>query len=353
MTAGEADPHVSSVRLPLDPDALSAFLSEHIGPSDVHGLEVSQFSGGQSNPTYRIGWGGRQYVLRRKPPGELLPSAHAIDREYRVMKALAAIGFPVPPMIAYCDDASVIGTAFYLMGHVEGRVMFDTALPGLAPEDRRAAYHALLDTLVALHLTDFRAVGLGNFGRIGGYISRQTMRWAAQYRGSETEPIGEMDALIVWLPDAVAKIPDETCLVHGDFRLDNVILHPDRPEVAAVLDWELSTLGHPLADLSYFLMTWLFPEGLRYGMANLDFSACGIPTLDEMAARYAERTGRAGIGALDTLLAYNVFRLAAILQGVYARGLAGNAASGNALCKGRDVGRLALIAWQFARRAGA
>lgn len=338
-------------RLGIDAASLDRWLSQHLSawPGSA---SVRQIQSGQSNPTYLVEAGGARYVLRRKPPGELLPSAHAIDREYRVMKALGEVGYPVPPVLALCEDREVIGTEFYLMGHVEGRVFFDTALPDLGGDDRRAAYEALIGRLADLHLIDWQVAGLGDFGKPGGYVVRQTRRWAKQYRASETDTIPEMDRLIDWLPDAVERLPDETCLVHGDYRLDNVMFAPDAPEVVAVLDWELSTIGHPLADLGYFLMTWTFPEGLRYGMAGLDLPALGIPTMEEAAELYAARTGRSALPDLDLLLAYNIFRIAAILQGVYHRGLTGTAASDQALSMGADVARLARLADVHAERAG-
>lgn len=345
MTAGE-------IRLGFDAGPLERYLAAVID-GFAPPLTVRQFSGGQSNPTYLLTDAtGTRFVLRRKPPGALLPSAHAIDREYRVMQAVAGQGVPVPRMIALCDDRAVIGTEFYVMAHLEGRVLFDTGLPGMTPAQRRATYEAVLGALAAIHRVDTAAAGLADFGRPGGYLARQVRRWSDQYRASATARIEAMERLAAWLPGAVATIPDETCLVHGDFRLDNVMLHPERAEVIAVLDWELSTLGHPLADLGYFLMTWVFPGGLRYGMADLDLGALGIPAMEAMVARYAELTGRAGVGDLDLLLAYNIWRLAAILQGVYHRGLQGNAASPEALGMGADVDRLATLAWHYAQRAG-
>ncbi|MEO0821572.1 MAG: phosphotransferase family protein [Pseudomonadota bacterium] len=347
---------MTGARLALPRDALEHYLATTV-PGFAGPLSIHQFSGGQSNPTYRLETPGRSYVLRRKPPGVLLPSAHAIDREYRVMAALGPTGLPVPPMLHYCEDEAVIGSAFYVMGFVAGRVVFDTTLPDLPPAERRATYEALVDTLAALHQVEPAAVGLADFGRPGGYVARQVARWSKQYRASETPeqngPIPEMAYLMDWLPGAVETLADETCLVHGDYRLDNAILAPEGPRVVALLDWELSTLGHPLADLSYFLMTWAFPAGLRYGLAEADLDALGIPRMEALAARYAAATGRAEIPDLDLWIAYNVFRMAAIIQGVYRRGLDGNAADAAAIGMGGDVAPLARIAWHHARRAGA
>jgi len=341
----------SGMRLEIDARALERFLAERL-PGFRGPLTLRRFESGQSNPTYLVSTPGGAFVLRRKPPGPLLPKAHMIEREYRVMAALADVGFPVPRMRLFCDDPAVIGSAFYVMDFVDGRVLFDTTLPGLTPAGRRATYEAIIDTLAALHRIDPAAAGLADFGRPGGYLSRQTRIWSDQYRATETETIGDMDRLIDWLPGAVAAIPDETVLVHGDYRLDNVILDPARPAVIAVLDWELATLGHPLADLGYFLMTWSFPQDLRHGLADVDRAALGIPDRETLAARYGAATGRGAIPKMDLLLAYNAFRMAAIIQGVYHRGLQGNAASDQALSMGADVARLAGIAIDHARRAG-
>ncbi|MEM6489430.1 MAG: phosphotransferase family protein [Pseudomonadota bacterium] len=312
-----------------------------------------RFSGGQSNPTYRLtAASGGDYVLRRKPFGPLLPSAHAIEREYRVMAALGSTAVPVPRMVHRCDDADVIGAPFYVMAFVAGEVHFDTRLPGRTPAFRRAVAEALVDTLAAIHRVDVAAAGLADYGRPGGYIARQTARWSTQYRASETQPIPAMETLIARLPDAVAALPDETCLVHGDFRLDNLKFAEGTATPVAVLDWELSTLGHPLADLGYLLMTWAFPGALRWGLADADLEALGLPTAEALAARYAGATGRQGMPDLDLLIAYNAFRMAAIIQGVYRRGLDGNAADAAALGMGADVPALAAVALQRLRRAG-
>lgn len=343
---------MSKTRLALDTQALAVYLAPRI--EGLRGrLTARQFSGGQSNPTYLLEAGGHRLVLRRKPPGALLPKAHMIEREYRVMAALGRVGYPVPRMHLLCEDAGVIGSAFYVMEHVEGRVVFDTRLPDCTPQDRRLIFEALIDRLADLHKLDPVAMGLTDFGRHDGYLQRQTAIWSAQYRAAETAEIAEMDRLMVWLPGATAAVPDETCIVHGDYRLDNTILHPERPEVLAVLDWELSTLGHPLSDLAYFLMTWAFPRDLRHGLADADLAALGLPGMDALAERYAARTGRAELPNLNMLLAFSMFRMAAIIQGVYRRGLDGTAADPRARSMGGDVPRLAAIGWHHAERAGA
>ncbi|MEM8598048.1 MAG: phosphotransferase family protein [Pseudomonadota bacterium] len=340
------------VRLALPVAALERYLVATL-PGFAGPIAISQFSGGQSNPTYRLQSPTGAYVLRRKPPGDLLPSAHAIDREYRVMAALVGQGVPVPPVLHYCDDETVIGSAFYVMRFVAGRIFFDTRLPELTAPGRRAVCEGLIDTLAAIHRVDLAAAGLADFGRPAGYVARQVKRWSGQYEASAgPRALPEMARLAAWLSDAVARLPEETCLVHGDFRLDNVIWAPEAMVPLAVLDWELSTLGHPLADLGYLLMTWSFPADLRWGLAGADLTALGIPSAEALAARYAAATGRESIPDLDLLIAYNAFRMAAIIEGVYARGIAGNAADDAALSMGADVPRLAAVALHHAERAG-
>jgi aminoglycoside phosphotransferase (APT) family kinase protein len=334
---------------PFDVAGLAAYMRERVAPFEGM-LLVEQYQGGQSNPTYRVTAGDRRYVLRRKPPGKLLPSAHAVDREFRVMSALSGTDVPVAKTYALCEDEAVIGTAFYLMEYVEGRILWDPLLPGMTHAERAAHYDELNRVLAALHRVDYAAVGLADFGRIGNYIERQVARWSKQYQAAAADRIEAMDRLIEWLPRHVPP-GDETSIVHGDFRLDNVIFHPREPRVLAVLDWELSTLGHPLSDFAYLVMAWrLAPQKFR-GIQGCDFLALGIPTEDEFIAAYCRRTGRAGIAHWEFYLIFNMFRIAAILHGVLARALAGNAASANAHEQGSRARLIADVAWDMARRA--
>jgi aminoglycoside phosphotransferase (APT) family kinase protein len=314
-------------------------------------LEIAQFKGGQSNPTYLVSAGEQRYVLRRKPPGKLLPSAHAVDREYRVIRALESTDVPVARAYALCEDESIIGTAFYVMEYVTGRVFWDPALPGLDALQRACIHDEVNRVIAALHNVDPAAVGLAEFGKTGEYIARQVARWSRQYQASETEKIEAMDNLIAWLP---ANIPagDETRIVHGDYRIDNMIFDPDAPRIRAVIDWELSTLGHPLADFAYHCMAWRIPPGVFRGLAGLDFAALGIPGEREYVAAYCRRTSRAGIAERDWeyYMAYNLFRIAAIAQGVMARALQGNASSAEALQTGRAARPLAELAWSQVER---
>jgi aminoglycoside phosphotransferase (APT) family kinase protein len=334
----------------FDAGRLAAWMREHVDAS-IRELDVSQFKGGQSNPTYLVSDGRHRYALRRKPPGKLLPSAHAVDREYRVMKALAATDVPVPKMHALCEDPEVIGTAFFVSDYVEGRVLWDPTLPGLANAQRAAHYDELNRVIAALHRVDYAALGLADYGKPGSYLARQVDRWTRQYHASETEKIEAMDNLIAWLP---ANIPagEDTSIVHGDYRIDNVIFHPAEPRILAVLDWELSTLGHPLADFAYHCMTWRMPEGAHgRGLAGVDLASLGIPTENEYVAMYCRRTGRAeGIAHFDYYVAFNMFRLAAILQGVMARALQGNAASAEAHAAGARTRAIAEEGWRQAQR---
>jgi len=337
----------------FDAGALDAYLRDRVagyrGP-----LEVEQFKGGQSNPTFLLKTPGERYVMRAKPApaAKLLPSAHAVDREYRVITALGGAGLPVPRTFALCEDEGVIGRAFYLMDYVEGRVLWDQALPGMNRDERRAIYEEMNRVIAQLHAVDYRAIGLETFGKPGNYFARQLDRWSKQYRASETEKIEAMDRLMAWLPGAIPP-GDETTIVHGDYRLDNLVFHPTEPRILAILDWELSTLGHPLADFSYHCMSWHIPPAQFRGIAGLDLPGLGIPTEEEYIAAYCRRTGRDRIGNWDFYLAYNMFRLAAILQGIMKRALDGTAASQQALDAGKRARPLAEMGWQYAQRAGA
>lgn len=311
-------------------------------------LEVRQFKGGQSNPTYQLVTPARKYVLRRKPPGKLLPSAHAVDREFKVIAALHPTGFPVARPYGLCTDESVIGTMFYVMDMVEGRIMWDQSLPQYAPEERHAIYMAKLKTLADLHNTDYQAVGLGDYGKPGNYMLRQVDRWTKQYRASETERLDDMERLIEWLPGS-APTQDRTSVVHGDYRLDNMIFHPTEHRVTAVLDWELSTLGDPLADFTYLLMNWKTGT-----IAQIpDLKAHGIPTVEEYVEAYCRFTNRSGLPELNWFFAYNAFRLAGILQGIVGRVRDGTANSPHAAEQAARVPALAAAGWAFAKAAGA
>jgi aminoglycoside phosphotransferase (APT) family kinase protein len=335
----------------FDEGALAAYLAQHVdgfkGP-----LSVEQFKGGQSNPTYRLTAGSARFVLRRKPPGQLLPSAHAVEREFKVMSALHGAGFPVPKMHVLCEDAGVIGTAFFVMDYVDGRIFWDQSLPGIAREERGALYDEMNRVIALLHSIDYAAVGLADYGKPGNYFARQIKRWSDQYRASETELIPAMDRLLAWLPDNIPA-GDETSIVHGDFRLDNMIFHPTEPRVLAVLDWELSTLGHPLADFSYHCMSWHIQPGGFRGIAGLDLAALGIPSEHEYIAAYCRRTGRERIPHWDFYLAFGFFRIAAILQGIAKRAQIGTAASAQAVETGKRARPMAELGWQAAERAGA
>jgi aminoglycoside phosphotransferase (APT) family kinase protein len=330
-------------------EKLEAYLREHIRA--FRGLfEIEPLTGGQSNPTFAIKLDGkRRYVLRKKPEGALLPSAHAVDREYNVMSALAQTDVPVPRMILLCEDPSLLGTIFFIMEFAEGRSFWDPALPGLPNAERAALYAEMNRVIAALHSVDYAAIGLADFGKPGNYFARQIARWSKQYRASETRRIESMENLIAWLPDNIPA-GDETTLVHGDFRLDNLIFHPTEPRIVAVLDWELSTLGHPLADFAYYMLAWrLRPDEFR-GMAGLDIKSLGIPAARDAIAGYCRRTGRPPIEPCDWdfALAYNMFRLACIRQGIMRRVLDGNASNPNAADIGRRAGDMADAAWRLA-----
>jgi aminoglycoside phosphotransferase (APT) family kinase protein len=335
----------------LDLDRLAAWMTAHVdgfaGP-----LSYAKFAGGQSNPTYRLDTPGRAYVLRRKPFGPILPSAHAVEREYRVIAGLHPTGFPVPRPYGLCEDADVLGAAFYVMEMVEGRTIWDGAMPGQTPEERRAHYEAMVDTLAALHRIDHVAAGLGEYGRPGNYFERQVARWTKQYRAAETEAMPSVERLIAWLPRTLPE-QTRTSIVHGDYRIDNMIFAPDAPRVIAVLDWELSTLGDPLADFSYLLMSWVTePEG-RSGVLGLAGPDTGIPTIEQVVARYCAATGRDGVPDLNWYFAYNLFRLTGIVQGIKKRIQLGTASSAQAERTVARVHALADAAWGFAERARA
>lgn len=334
----------------LDAGALEAWMRTRLDLPPAP-LAITQFSGGQSNPTYQVRAGDRSFVLRRKPPGALLKGAHDVLREARVMGALGEAGFPVPRILGVCDDPTVMGTAFYLMDHVEGRIVWDPATDIASPTERAATFDAMNATMARLHSLDIDALGLGDYGRRGGFVARQTALWTRQYR--EDEDAGRnpgMDALIDWL--AGRELPDETSVIHGDFRIDNLILRPDRPEVAAVIDWELSTLGHPLADFAYHLMMYRMPVHLG-GLAGRDLKALGIPEEADYVAAYARRTGRDVLPDLDVFVAFNMFRFAAIIHGIRGRVIRGNAVSPKARKRADEFPELARLAWEQAVRAGA
>ena len=338
----------------LDTARLGAYLEAHI-PGFRCLRATEKFAGGQSNPTFLLTADSGRYVLRRKPPGELLKSAHAVDREFRVMQALARTDVPVPRVLHLCEDESVAGTMFYVMEHVAGRVFWDPALPELAFDARGVVYDEMNRALAALHSADPDKVGLSDFGRPGSYFARQTDRWARQYRASETETIPQMDALIAWLEANMPEDDGRVSIVHGDYRIDNMIFAPDTPRILALLDWELSTLGHPHADLAYQCMQWRLPnEGVFRGLGAIDRKAHGLPSEADYVARYCERTGTAAIPNWTFCLAFSFFRIAAILQGVYRRALDGNASNPERGMKmGAAVPMLATMALDLIDEPGA
>jgi len=337
--------------LEIDPIRLAGYLERQFegfsGP-----LSIRQFNGGQSNPTYQVLAKSGDYVLRRKPPGKLLPSAHAIEREFRVMRALAGANFPVPKVHCLCEDPSVIGTAFYIMDCVKGRVVWVPAMPDADRAERTAVYDAMTTSLAGLHTLDPTALGLADFGRGKNYVARQIDRWSEQYRASRTAEIGEMDRLMEWLP---ANVPPQNCvaIVHGDFRLDNIILAPGHATIRAIIDWELSTLGDPIADFTYFLMQWKMPPaGSSAGIGSIvdiDLDALGIPTMEDVIADYEAQTGFNVRPALDFYLAYNFFRIAAILQGILARVREGTATNPLAPAMAAQIKPIAEVAWSIAK----
>jgi aminoglycoside phosphotransferase (APT) family kinase protein len=339
----------------FDVDRLERYLAEHIADFQ-RPLRICQFKGGQSNPTYQLTTPNRKYVLRRKPPGKLLPSAHAVDREYRVIAALRQTGFPVATPYVLCEDASIIGTVFYVMECVEGRIYWGPQLPDCTAAERGAIYDSMNETLAHLHMLDYETLGLSEFGKPGAYVARQIARWSKQYAVSQTETIPEMDLLMDWLPKHL-PVQDRSCIVHGDYRIDNMILHSIEPKVVAVLDWELSTIGDPLADFTFHLMAWQMPQGMgtsgTLSLLGYDLKGLGIPSAQEYTARYCQRTNRATTPNMDYYAAYNFFRLAAILQGIVGRVRDGTAASAEAARNAEAVRPLAERAWYFAQRAGA
>lgn len=335
----------------FDLTRLEAFLCAQV-PGFNGPLKVEQFKGGQSNPTFKLITPEKTYVMRAKPgpASKLLPSAHAIDREFRVMRGLAGSTVPVAVMHTLCEDESVIGRAFYVMDFVEGRVFWEPQLPGMTPAQRAEIFDEMNRVLAALHRVDFVAAGLSDYGKHDGYLARQIARWTKQYRASETESIAAMDALIEWLP---AHIPpgEEASIVHGDYRLDNVIFHPTEPRILAVLDWELSTIGHPLADFAYHCMTWYLPAGAGRGLGGTDLTGTGIPSVKDYVARYCERTGRVGgIEHFDFYMAFNMFRMAGILQGIRKRVVDGTASSAQAVAMGKAARPIAEQAWSVAQQ---
>jgi aminoglycoside phosphotransferase (APT) family kinase protein len=331
-------------------DRVERFLSDHIagfrGP-----LAAERFAGGQSNPTYRLRAASGDYVLRRKPPGPLLPSAHAVDREFRVMRALAQTAVPVPQVYALCEDDSVTGSAFYVMEHLDGRIFWDQRLPGIAPGERRAMFMSMNRVAADLHSVDYATLGLGDFGRPGNYMARQIARWSRQYRASETVKQPAMDALIDWLP---AHLPPEGApsIVHGDYRMDNLVFHKTEPRVVGVLDWELSTIGDPLADFAYHCLTWRVTPELFRGLAGVDFRALGIPDEAEYVAAYRAHIGRGPIVNWEFYLVYGLFRLAAILQGIAKRAIDGTAAGADAVATGATAIPMGEQAWALAKSLG-
>ncbi len=352
MTPGAGDPPgtvpVRDVHR-IDAAALERYLARHL-PGFAGPLELRQFLGGQSNPTYHLRAASGEYVLRRKPPGKLLPSAHAVEREYRVLAALGPTGVPVPRALLLCEDPAVVGTPFYVMSYVPGRVFPDLALPALGPAARRALWDDAVAVLARLHGVDWTAVGLADFGKPGNYYARQIHRWTGQYRASETELIPAMEQVIEWLPRHVPD-DDTTTLVHGDFRIGNTVVHPEEPRIVAVLDWELSTLGHPIGDLAYLCTAFRMPAGID-GLGGLDLEALGIPTEAEVVARYCGLTGRAGIPGWPFYVAFALFRLAAICQGIMGRVRDGTASDPDARRRGERVRPLAAAARDVIAAAG-
>ena len=325
--------------------ALEALLSARLG---VRLTGMLQMGGGQSNPTFVLATDKGEFVLRKQPPGKLLPSAHAVDREFRVLSALAQTDVPVPRMHFFCDDPAIIGTPFYVMERLRGRVFWAPSLPEVPREERRAIHLGMADALARLHRVDYRAVGLGDYGKPGSYFTRQIARWTRQWQASRTRDISAIDQLVQWLPDNIPEGDDLTAICHGDFRFDNMMFHEREPRVIGIFDWELSTLGHPLADLAYACIRYHLPPDLYEGLMGLDLAALGLPTQDEFVAAYSERVGRpAAITPFH--IAFSLFRLAVIIEGVVARAQAGNASSATAMETAPIGPRLAARAWEIAQ----
>ncbi len=340
-----------SERLRFDEAALARWMEEHV-PGFAGPLTVTQFKGGQSNPTYKLDTPAASYVLRRKPPGKTLPGAHAVDREYKVIAALGRQGFPVPRVHALCDADGVIGTAFYVMDMVPGRIVWEAHFPGLAPEQRAAHFDAMNATIAQLHSYDPAGIGLGDYGKATGFVERQVGRWSKQYLAdTDGGRVEDMDRLVDWLAKHMPPDSGDSRVVHGDFRCDNMIFDSDAPQVRAVLDWELSTLGDPVSDFTYHCLMYRMPAGIFTGLKGLDLPALGIPSEEEYVAAYCRRTGRDGIPALDYLMVFNMFRLAAIIHGIKGRLARGSASSGHAEATVQALEPLAALAWSEAERA--
>lgn len=338
----------------IDEQRLDEYLHEYV-PGYAGPLKLRQFQGGQSNLTYLLETPKEKYVLRRQPAGVLLKSAHAVDREFRVLSALAKLpGFPVPEPICLCEDRDVLGSMFYVMRHVPGRIFWNCQMPDLSPQDRASIFDSVNETLARLHTVDYASLGLGDFGKPGNYFSRQISRWSRQYELSRTQDIPEMEHLMSWLPGAVPPDDGLSSIIHGDYSFHNILIHPTEPRVVGVVDWELSTLGHPLGDLMYHAMEWYRPAGVdaRGTLRNADLATLGIPTLDNYIRRYCERTGFSVDAGLPFYRAFNLFRTAAILQGIAHRLAEGNAASSNAAEIAANIRPLASAAWQFANEGG-
>ena len=334
----------------FDEAALAKYLTAELD-GFCEPLSIRQFEGGQSNPTFLLDCGDHKFVLRKKPPGKLLPSAHQVDREYRVMKALEHSDVPVPRMYLLCEDETVIGTIFFVMEYVDGRLFSDVTLPQLSPGERRAIYFEMIRVLAALHLVDYKALGLSDFGKSGNYYTRQIGRWSKQYVSAQTDDISSMENLMNYLPQNVP--PDDiTCLVHGDFRMENMLFHPTEPRVLALLDWELSTLGHPFGDLAYSCGTYHFSTRDTPSLRDICGAESGIPVESEFIEEYCRRTDRAGIPNWNFYMAFAFFRLASICQGVYKRGLMGTASSTQALERGRLTRSISDLAWSFIKNGG-